>query len=844
MRNSTFLLVLITSFLSTCLTAQDSMWARLRPAYDKPGSMHRFFFGENYRKEWADSTKLPVIRLDTIDGGLKPLRLGGGHQTVSLRLVSRAGREWVLRRIEKDASVVLPFELRQTFARDVIDDAMSAQNPFSPLVVTALAEAVNVPHANPVIGVVKNDSYLGEHSKLFAGVVCLLEEREPMGESTNSLKMFADLDKDNDNGIDGRAFLRARLLDLLIGDWDRHPDQWRWVDTRKGKSKLYVGIPRDRDQALYVNQGVFPGLASKPWFVPSLQGFRPNIRQVKYSLKEGDFMHSRPAMHMSYDEWMSVTKEFTSALTDSVISAALQRLPQPSLNRRYSQLFAALKSRRDHIPAAMHEYYHFINRKVDLQLSDKHEVISIKSSADTALSLRVEKAGKGGQKTTILNNNYYPSITRELRIYTGKGNDSVAIDNRTPIRIRLIADKGNKSFRVEESAKKVRLYQKSSGVAYNGNQSRLMIRRSDDSLHTAYMPTNRYNILKPLIGAGFNKDDGFLLGLGVQYIHQGFRKTPYAGMNRLMLYHSFATSAFKIRYSSEWIKVIGKADVVAAVDILAPQNTQNYFGRGNETRFIKSGDFIRFYRTRFNLYQLTSGLRWQNSRGLSFVAGPSIQHYRFDSAENKGRFLASGRFIHSYDSNTLAKSKTHTGLIMNLLINKRNNKVIPTSGYQLLIKMQGFGGLNKYSESFAQVVPEFSVYLPVNKKRSFVIANRIGGGLSIGKTAFYQSLFAGGQENLLGYRQYRFAGEHVLYNNLEARLRVANFTGYILPGEFGVLAFYDVGRVWTRNEQSKIWHQGTGGGLYFAPAKLAVLSVVAGYSKEGWYPYITVGFRF
>lgn len=843
MRNST-LLILFTSFVSTCLTAQDSMWVRLRPAYDKPGSMHRFFFGENYRKEWADSTKLPVLHLDRVDGGLKPVRLGGGHQTVSLRLASASGREWVLRRIEKDASVVLPFELRQTFAREVIDDAMSAQHPFSPLVVTALAEAANVPHAKPVIGVVRNDTFLGEHSKRFAGVVCLLEEREPMGNSTNSLKMFADLDEDNDNGIDGRAFLRARLLDLLIGDWDRHPDQWRWVDTRKGKSKLYVGIPRDRDQALYVNEGVFPGLASRPWFVPSLQGFNRKIRQVKYSLKEGAFMHSRPAMHISYDEWMSITKEFTAALTDSVISSALQRLPQPSLNRRYTKLFGALKSRRDRIPAAMKEYYHFINRVADLQLSDKHELISIESISDTALSLRVEKNGKGDKNTTILENVYDPSITRELRIYTGNGNDTVMVDNRTPIRIRIIANEGSKSVWVAESAKKIRLYNKNSDVVYHGNESRLMIRRSDDSLHTAYVPTNRYNILKPLIGAGYNRDDGFLLGLGVQYIHQGFRKTPYAGMNRLMLYHSFATSAFKIRYSSEWIKVIGKADVVAAVDILAPQNTQNYFGRGNETPFVKSGDFIRFYRTRFNLYQVTTGLRWQNSRGLSFVVGPSLQHYRFDSIENKGRFLANGRFIHSYDSNTLAKSKTHAGLVMNLLVNKRNNKVIPTSGYQLLVKLQGFGGLNKYSESFVRLVPEFSVYLPVNKKRSFVIANRIGGGLSLGKMAFYQSLFAGGQENLLGYRQYRFAGEHVLYNNLEARLRLANFTGYILPGEFGMLGFYDVGRVWTRNEQSKIWHHGTGGGIYFAPAKLAVLSVVAGYSKEGWYPYITVGFRF
>jgi hemolysin activation/secretion protein len=105
-------------------------------------------------------------------------------------------------------------------------------------------------------------------------------------------------------------------------------------------------------------------------------------------------------------------------------------------------------------------------------------------------------------------------------------------------------------------------------------------------------------------------------------------------------------------------------------------------------------------------------------------------------------------------------------------------------------------------------------------------------------------MFAGGHNNLLGYRQYRFAGEQMLYNNLELRLRLASFTGYIIPGEFGMLGFYDVGRVWIKNESSNTWHHGTGGGLYFAPAKLAVISVVAGHSVEGWYPYIKLGFRF
>ena len=114
----------------------------------------------------------------------------------------------------------------------------------------------------------------------------------------------------------------------------------------------------------------------------------------------------------------------------------------------------------------------------------------------------------------------------------------------------------------------------------------------------------------------------------------------------------------------------------------------------------------------------------------------------------------------------------------------------------------------------------------------------------MGKPAFYQSAFLGGQENLLGYKQYRFAGLHGLYNNLELRAKVADIASYIIPGQFGITGFWDVGRVWENHDNSGNWHNGVGGGIYFAPATIVVISFVMGHSTEGWYPYFTMGLRF
>jgi outer membrane translocation and assembly module TamA len=103
-----------------------------------------------------------------------------------------------------------------------------------------------------------------------------------------------------------------------------------------------------------------------------------------------------------------------------------------------------------------------------------------------------------------------------------------------------------------------------------------------------------------------------------------------------------------------------------------------------------------------------------------------------------------------------------------------------------------------------------------------VLSDRIGGGITVGRPAFYQGMFLGGQGNLLGYLQNRFAGKHMVYNNFQARLKLANIKGYLLPGQLGISGFYDVGRVWADNYNSGGLHQGVGGGAYFSPAALIV----------------------
>ena len=259
----------------------DSVKLPANADYDKAGHLKRTMFGEHYRKEWACPVDFPVLDLDTEAGGLTAEKLGGGFQTKSLRLKGVGGKEYVLRSVNKDPSKALPPEFAGTIASDLLQDQISSSNPYAALAVAQLAESAGIFHTKPRLVYVPASTRLGEFEKEFAYTVCLFEER-PSGDKANpgfgysanivnSEKLFQKLSSDPDHRVDQHAFLKARLFDMLIGDWDRHEGQWLWAAFPHDGLTYYKPIPRDRDQAFSKLDGVIPSIASRKWAVRQSQ---------------------------------------------------------------------------------------------------------------------------------------------------------------------------------------------------------------------------------------------------------------------------------------------------------------------------------------------------------------------------------------------------------------------------------------------------------------------------------------------------------------------------------------------------------------------------------------------
>lgn len=77
-----------------------------------------------------------------------------------------------------------------------------------------------------------------------------------------SAEMLAAVSRGPAAPATARAFLRARLLDLWLGDWSRRLDRWRWATLpAAGAGPEFRPIPRDRDQAFFqMDDGLYPWL--------------------------------------------------------------------------------------------------------------------------------------------------------------------------------------------------------------------------------------------------------------------------------------------------------------------------------------------------------------------------------------------------------------------------------------------------------------------------------------------------------------------------------------------------------------------------------------------------------
>jgi len=827
------------------------------------------WMGENYRAEWEQEIEVPVFDLTKERGGLEILQRGGGRQTLSLRLRDSLDREYSLRSIEKFPEQALPEPFRNTFAEELVQDQISAAHPYGAVVVPYLAHAAGIYHTNPKVVFIPDDPRFGVYRKDFANQVMLFEERaDGSGEGLeffgspekmiSSTKLLEQLAKDNDNKVDQEFFLRSRLFDMWIGDWDRHDDQWRWAEFDSKKGKTYRPIPRDRDQAFFVNEGRIPRFISKPWLLFQFEGFNNKIRRPSGLMFSGRYIDRMFLTTLSREQWIAVADSLSAALTDNAIESAIKQWPDSIYKLHGDEIISKLKSRRKTLREDALKHYLFLTKEVEVVGSDKRELFEITRKENGDLSVNVFKLDKDSKMGKLIyEREFLKNETQEVRAYGLGGDDKFVIRGpKNGMKVRIIGGKGNDQVEVGRD-KEVFLYDVKNEITLSGGAN-VIDRTSDDAIVNEYnWKAFKYNRSAPLVYGNYNADDGLFIGGGYISQKQGFRKEPFKSQHFLLGSYAINTSSFNFQYDGEFTGVIGKWDLEIDADMKAPNYVNNFFGWGNESVFDKNiddqpnvavDDAIDYYRVRFQEIQLTTTLNrkfWQ----WGFVKiGPTYQRIEIEDVSDEDRF------INEYAATTplIEEARDYGGLTYTWGFDKRNHPQLTTRGIyfeQHSRIMKGFS-----TQNFTSHNASVSFYQAFKFPAIVTFALRAGGGVNTGEYEFYQGQILDGKSEVRGFRKTRFYGNKRVYFNNEVRLRLASIHSYLFPAHLGILGFYDVGRVWYKDDsgvdpssptgKSDQWHKGFGGGFWFTPFNLALVSTEVGHSVEGTLFYIRLGFLF
>jgi hypothetical protein len=800
--------------------------------------MKKLFFGRHYRESWTTPVRTRYLDLDTTFGGLVPIKRGGGRQTTSLKFRAGNGCQYVFRSVNKDPKKALSYELRETIVADIVKDQTSTQQPYGAMATRLMLEELNILHPSPTLYVLPPDDKLGPFRKSYANLFGMLEEspKSPNNlchgfggsdEVIRSYKLFRNLFKDHNRRVNQEEFAKTRVFDILIGDWGRHEDNWKWAGYNKNDVTLYRPIPRDRDHAFSVWDGLLPWIADREWAKPSGEHFGYGIKDVRSLTWSARHLDRVLLTQVDRIAWMEQAELVKDKMTDELIERSIRNMPEEVYAVSGKEIIARLKARRNNLEAYILEYYHLLAKQVDVLGSAEAEAFTVDRRMDNTVFVTVTPASG---TDTLYARTFFPDETKEIRLY-GLGNEdtfTVRGESRKSILVRIIggkeADRVQDFSSVKGPGKMTLIYEKDNGSVVDPGTEGRQVHSRNEKLYDYDRHAFAYNTYFPLPYVGYNADDGLVLGLGITFKRQRFGKEGFSARHSIDLKGSTAGN-LQFAYEGQLHHAIGKWDIVYHGMAAYPSDFVYFYGYGNETDRSDSLFKKDFYKTRYNSIRLGAGVLREFMRRSRFSITVNYEN-------NDGQIPE--HTILDVPTDILGKGKINLleGRAM-LDLDFRNDKKFPERG------MRFFGeyvqGLitNNDNSSYNKATGFIEFHATVPLKLPLFLGLKGGGAISSGDIPFYKLLSIGQNNYLRGYRKNRFAGKSMAFFNSDLKLQVLDIITPIVPVKFGIRGFYDLGKVYVDEETSQTLHMGYGGGIYLIPLEKAYsLSLNMAFSED------------
>ena len=797
--------------------AEDTRRVVPGPQYQR-GGLHQTLFGAHYRDLWVAPVTAPVLDLRTFAGGLTPDELGGGQQTRSLDMKGEDGRTYVFRSLDKDPTPAVPPMFRETVVHRAVQDAISAGYPGGPLVAARLLRSAGVLHVAPKLFVMPDDPALGEYRKEFADLLGYVEEKPGDGfagakEVMDSDELLDSLSAGSNQQVDARAFLRARLMDQLMGDWDRHRDQWKWAAAKGGAGTVWRPIPRDRDQAFVRYDGLLLKAARQAH--PKLVVFEPTYPKLLGLTWNGRDLDRRLLSGLSWADFDSIAGDLVVRVSDAAIDSALAELPASFRGDWLERTRAALIARRDALPAQAKAYYRQLAVDVDVVLSGGADWAEAEREEDGGLTLTI-RSEPGGRP--FFERRFRPDETTEVRLYLGGGGDHLTASgpDRGGTLLRVIRDPAVELVGVDAT-----------GIEIHDPEVPHDL-HIEDPIEAGIPPRDWGSSTGIGPRIAYDADLGVMLGGAATRTDYAFRRAPYGSKVRFTGEYATGAEGFRLGLDAD----IRRSDRRKRFFLHlggSQLEVVRFAGLGNETPPPAETSDYDVHQWRFTL---APSYEYSPTEHLQLTVGPVLRYTT--TSLDPAHVVGAERQLGATGFGRLGAAAK--------LSAEAPDTLRPEPRARVELGASAFAPVWSADRSYGDVRADASVHLPFGGAAAPVLALRLGGKRAWGEFPYDDAAFLGGQHTLRGYLYQRFAGDASLYGGVELRQPIGWLFRHSVPTQIGLLALADAGRVWADGTESTRVHAAAGGGIWLAffDPRYAVSLTAAG-GREGTRWYLTTG---
>lgn len=822
---------------------------------DKRG-FYKWLWGDHYRNLYSKKIEAPVLWIDSLPQNVRPISEGGGTQSRSLRLIDDKEHEYTLRALRKSAVRFLQVNavndhyvedyLKNTVAERYLLDFYTTSHPYAQFSVNELSETLDILHANPKIYYVPKQDGLGIFNEDYGNELYMLEEH--VGDENKNFETFGkpddiistsdlllELRESKESFVDEQAYIKARLFDMLVGNWDRHQDQWRWAQykTKDGR-KRYETIPRDWDQAFPKYDG--PLIALLKYSFPILrkmQSYGADIKNIKWFNLSGYPLDKAFIKSATWNDWQRQVAFIQQNLTDKAIDAAFETLPEAAQESSIVTIKTNLKARRDALGHIAKSYYAYLNEFETVIGTEDDDDFLITRKADGLTEISVSK-----KDSILFKNNYSAKATDEIWIYglNGKDNFKVVGKGKPKINIKVIG--GNKNDIYDfENTKKVKLYD------YQSEKTTILNPRSNKWLVDSY-DINHYdyekrkydeNVLFPSVG--YDGDTGFRIGLKNRFRTYRLANNPFSKQHTVGAEYFFATNGFALEYNFEAAHIFYKWNFGLDLRYASPNFTMNYFGSGNGSVYDTETE-RDFNRVRIRQWKISPFLVHKNA-GNTFNIRASLESN--DVSDDDQRFVGEA----FQPDNDVFQNQHYLSSEVSYRYLNKNDSWFPNRGMDFNFTAGYKTNIDGNDDRFGYLKPSLALMYPLHPSGIAVLATKIAGETILGNNyEFYHGAVLGGNQSLRGYRNERFNGKTAFHHSTDIRVGLTRFRTNFIPLQIGVSAGFDYGRIWSENDSSQKWHNNFGGSLWISGFSAFTGNLGFYQGKDGNRLLFSLGFSF